>query len=189
MADVKQALCFLPDSYYSYGIHPWKIQNPEMQFALLTEAAFHPSVVALGEAGLDKNSKTPLPQQIEVFLRQAALAEEFGKPLIVHCVKAWGELLAAKKAINPRMRWIVHGFRGNAVLAGQLVDKGFLLSFGERFNREALEVAWPHSLLTETDESEIGIREVYARIANALEISIDLLALTLRESVKKTFSI
>lgn len=189
MADVKQSPCFLPGNYYSCGIHPWNIQKSEVQFALLVEAARHPSVIALGEAGLDKNRETPLQEQLELFTRQAVLAEEIAKPLIIHCVKAWDELLSVKKKIDPAVPWVIHGFRGNGVLAGQLTGKGFMLSFGESFNPEALKVAWPHHLLAETDESPIGIKEVYARIAGALGVPIDLLALTLREKVKEVFSV
>lgn len=186
---IKQSQCFLPGNYYSYGIHPWNIENKELQFGLLTEAAFHPSVIALGEAGLDKNIETPLQEQTDIFTRQAVLAEEFGKPLIIHCVKAWDEMLAVKKELKPRMPWIIHGFRGNGILAEQLVNKGFWLSFGEKHNPEALKAAWPNKLLTETDESAIGIENIYIHIARNLEVPIDLLALTLSRNVKEVFSI
>lgn len=156
---------------------------------LLTEALFDPSVVALGEAGLDKHIETPLSEQIEVFAEQVRLSEEFGKPLIIHCVKAWDELLAVKKDLNPQKPWIIHGFRGNGALAEQLIRKGFLLSFGAKFNPEALPVAWPDHILLETDEADSSIEEVYTDVANALGISIDLLALTLRKNVKETFSV
>ena len=83
--------------------------------------------------------------QKEVFLAQANLAEETHKPLIIHCVKAWADLIACKKAVKPEMPWIIHGFRGNGELASQLVRLGFYLSFGDRFNPSALRA---HGLIS-----------------------------------------
>lgn len=187
--DVRHSLCFLPGCYYSYGIHPWYIEDKDRQLILLTEALFDPTVVALGEAGLDKQIETPMSLQVEVFTEQIKLSEEFRKPLIIHCVKAWDELLAIKKDVQPQMPWIVHGFRGNAIQAQQLIDKGFFLSVGARFNPEVLPVAWPDRLFAETDESDMSIAEIYASMAAALAVSIDLLALTLRKQVKEIFSV
>lgn len=189
LVDLQHSFCFLPGCYYSYGIHPWHIQDKDMQLMLLTEAVLHPSVVALGEAGLDKNIETPLQLQKEVFAEQVKLAEEIGKPLIIHCVKAWDELLAIKKELNPDMPWIIHGFRGNAQLAEQLINKGFRLSFGEKYNPEALRIAWPDHIFAETDESDKSIQEIYDDHAKSLNISIDLLALTLSKNVKEVFSV
>jgi Mg-dependent DNase len=160
-----------------------------MQLTLLTEALFNSSVVALGEAGLDKHIDISLSLQREIFAAQVELSEEFEKPLVVHCVKAWDELLAVKKELKPRKTWVIHGFRGNRMLAEQLVRKGFYLSFGARFNTEALHAAWPNRLLAETDEAETSIEDVYAAIANALNVPIPLLALELRKNVKEVFSI
>ena len=42
-------------NYYSVGIHPWKAGAVrEEEWRLLREAAEHPAVLAIGEAGLDK---------------------------------------------------------------------------------------------------------------------------------------
>ena len=102
-------------------------------------------VVAIGEAGLDTLAESPMDLQKEVFLAQANLAEETHKPLIIHCVKAWADLIACKKAVKPEMPWIIHGFRGNGELASQLVRLGFYLSFGDRFNPS---LCVPHGLIS-----------------------------------------
>ena len=116
----------------SVGIHPWYIyNNVQGQFLRLESAVLCPSVVAVGEAGLDKLSETPLDIQSDVFAKQAALAERSGKPLIIHCVKAWDELIMQRKSMKPRVPWIIHGFRGNGILAQQLLKQGFFLSFRE----------------------------------------------------------
>ncbi|MDH6356334.1 TatD family hydrolase [Parabacteroides sp. PF5-9] len=175
------------NTYYSYGIHPWYIENEKEQIRLLYQQIQQPHVVAIGEAGLDKLAKTDLPVQERIFTKQAVLAEEYKKPLIIHCVKAWTELIAIKKKVNPHMPWIIHGFRGNKELADQLIKHEFYLSFGARFNPSALPIAWPDRLLAETDDREINIRQVYALLAEHLHLSINALSSRLTENVKHIF--
>ena len=140
-------------------------------------------VVAIGEAGLDTLAESPMDLQKEVFLAQANLAEETHKPLIIHCVKAWADLIACKKAVKPEMPWIIHGFRGNGELASQLVRLGFYLSFGDRFNPSALRAAWPDFLFLETDDKSIDIRRVYQNVAEALDIPEEKLRIQIAKNV------
>lgn len=171
-------------AWHSAGIHPWYIYNVKEQLRTLRRLLEEPTVVAVGEAGLDRLAAASMPLQQEVFRAQARLAEEFRKPLIIHCVKAWQELLANKQQLRPSMPWIVHGFRGNSLLAAQLVDKGFYLSFGEKFFVPALQVAWPSHLLAETDEWRGGIRAVYASLSASLQIPEEELALQIESQLK-----
>ena len=136
-----------------------------------------PFVVAIGETGLDKNTvndQDDLSIQKEIFTEHILISEEVKKPLIIHCVKAWDELLHIRKTTKPLMPWIIHGFRGNAILATQLLNAGLYLSFGINHNIEALKAAWDKGrLFTETDNTDVDIREVCSSIANKLNISIN----------------
>lgn len=170
--------------YCSCGIHPWYIGDSSQQFDTLKRWASRPDCVAIGEAGLDKRRGAPMRIQLTLFEVQARLAEEVGKPLLIHSVKAWPELIAAKKRLSPAQPWVIHGFRGNGTLAAQLLDQGFRLSFGARFHPEAARAAWPAWLFAETDEAiAAGIREVYALLAEALEVSPVILAAQLAANV------
>ncbi|MCC8152991.1 MAG: TatD family hydrolase [Tannerellaceae bacterium] len=104
--------------YWSIGIHPWYISGEKQQWQELLESVKCKNVVAIGEAGLDKMSGSPMERQIDIFKKQAFLSEELQKPLLIHCVKAWDELLVVKKQVQPEMPWIIHGFRGNPLQAG-----------------------------------------------------------------------
>lgn len=170
--------------WQSVGIHPWYIYNVRAQGEKLQLLLETMPVAAIGEAGLDKRCNTPMPMQQEAFRRQVQLSERYRKPLIIHCVKAWAELIAVKKEFTPQQPWIVHGFRGNEVLASQLMAQGCYLSFGERFNPLALQAAWPHCLLAETDESTTNIRQVYDGIATTLHITPEELAQQIESQVK-----
>ena len=175
--------------FQSIGIHPWYISNVREQMKILRTKAYQPTIVAIGEAGFDKFAQTSPELQKEAFIAQACLAEEVNKPLIIHCVKAWSELIAEKKEIKPKSAWIIHGFRGNGELADQLIKQGFYLSFGEYYNPEALKKAWPERLYTETDDKEIDIRKIYQQICTSLQIPPDEFASQIRKNVHNIFSI
>jgi TatD DNase family protein len=123
-------------------------------------------MLAIGECGLDKYSTVELRRQITVFEKQIELSEQAEKALIVHCVGRFNELMAMKKSIVPGQRWIIHGFRGKAQLAGQLLNAGCALSFGERFNADSLQITPLSALFAESDESELCIEDIYSKIAS-----------------------
>ncbi|MCI1647341.1 MAG: TatD family hydrolase [Bacteroides sp.] len=182
-----QKLC-----WYSIGIHPWEIRNnpipyPTMKWKTFEKQSRHPQVLAIGEAGLDKRIGTPLPLQKQLFIRQALLAEELCKPLIIHAVKAANELWMLKEQIKPSNPWIIHGFRGNAILAEQYIHHGFYLSFGEYYHQEALCFTPANRLFLETDESSIPITTFYERAAILRGMSTDTLLRIIRENIEKVF--
>ena len=171
--------------YYSAGIHPWYIDKTFIHE--VRKLALLPSVVAIGETGLDKITAAgtdTFKLQQELFMEHIALSEKVKKPLIIHCVKAWDELLHICKSAKPTMPWIIHGFRGKAALAGQLMDAGLYLSFGANHNTDSLKAAWKqHRLLAETDDTNTDIRYVYKQIANNLDITVK----ELSDSIEKIF--
>lgn len=173
--------------YRSYGIHPWHIYNVEEQMEKLKSFVSLKETVAIGEAGLDKMAKTNFEIQKKVFKAQALLSESVKKPLIIHCVKAWQELLTVKKEINPSMPWVIHGFRGKPELAEQLLGHGLYFSFGTKFNPAVLQKAWPNYFFAETDEAGINIQTVYRQIADGLALPMETVAARLAENTTTVF--
>lgn len=172
---------------YSAGIHPWYINNIRQQLDELERLCTHPDIVAIGEAGFDKiRGGTPDVQQ-EAFQIQALLAEKVNKPLIIHCVKAYDEIIKNKKVIKPQVPWIIHGFRGNGKQAEQLLRQGFYLSFGQYFNPKALKVAYPDYLFAETDDADIDIHSVYQQITENLSYPVEETISSLTLNIKKVF--
>ena len=173
--DLREQNCLssvdIAKNIYSAGVHPWYIDKTLIHE--VRKLALLSSVVAIGETGLDKNRGNYL-SQLDIFEEHIRLSEEVMKPLIIHCVKAWDDLLYIKKSLNPSMPWIIHGFRGNENLATQLLNAGMYLSFGIHHNTESLKVAWDQKrLFIETDDTDINIREVYTKIAANLNISLN----------------
>lgn len=154
---------------FSAGIHPWDTEGdiPEEVFAGLEELASRREIVAIGECGVDLQKGGPMFRQLNVFRRQVEISERTGKPLIIHAVKAADMILGLKRDLNPSQPWIIHGFRGKPALAVQLVEKGLYLSFGEKFNPEALKAVPQERILAETDESPLPIREIIKAMSEA----------------------
>lgn len=175
---------------YSVGIHPWQAARAaEADFDRLAECATSGNVLMIGECGIDKLRGGDLPMQMSVLERHIALSEQVCKPLVLHCVRASNELCRLRRVLRPRMPWVVHGFRGNAHVASQLLDAGFYLSYGERFNPEALAITPADRLLAETDESLLPIDEIYRRLAAIRQIEVDEFVRNVEEVVKELLKV
>lgn len=159
--------------YYSCGIHPWYMDDADEQFKRLSDIISQERIVAVGEAGLDKSKGADWDMQLLYFRKQIELAMDAQKPLIIHCVKAWDELILLYKEYKPRNLWIIHGFRGKLQQAEQLIRLGMKLSIGEHFNPEVVKEIPIESIFFETDDSELGIMSICYKISNYYELCID----------------
>ncbi len=163
----------------SIGIHPWEIGcGWQARLQAIEEEATCSNVAAIGECGIDHvRAAASTRLQDEVFRAHAMLAERVQKPLIIHCVKGIDEIIAARKDIAPAQPWIMHGFRGKPQQAMQLARAGMYISLGEHFNASTAKAIPASRLFIESDESAMPIEEIYRRIAQARETSIEELAL------------
>ena len=165
---------------YTYGIHPWFLNesNQINLIGLVESSAGNNNIIAIGEAGFDK-LRGPSPElQRKVFEEQITIADAHKKPVIIHCVRAWEELLAVHKKLKPKTHWLIHGFRGNRELAAQLLLKGMYLSFWFEYSlrpeSSKLFKTLPKSrLFLETDGADVDIRVIYEKVANDMNISVD----------------
>lgn len=175
--------------YTSVGIHPWFLteENAEYQWTTLQKQLSHPTVIAIGEGGLDKLKGPSVDFQIDFLKRQIILSEEKELPIVLHCVKAFNELIQLKKEIHPCQPWIIHGFRGKEALAIDCIRHGFYLSFGECFQENALRVVPLERLFIETDNSDTSIESVYQSIAQVRKITLDELKESIKKNVKEVF--
>lgn len=138
-----------PGAIYSVGWHPWWA---EPNFDWVSALAENSQIAIIGECGIDKlKGVGDLADQIRLTRRHALLAERVGKPLLLHIVGAWSEIIALRREINPAQPWIIHGFRGKPQLAAQLIKAGFHISLGSKFNPLTPASIPPERLLHETD--------------------------------------
>lgn len=178
------------NQYYSCAIHPWDVGKSVISIEDIRKlASEHEKVVAIGECGLDKLTDVPMQKQISAFERHVVLSEELEMPLIIHCVKAWDELLRIYKKYKPKQVWVLHGFRGGASQADQLMKFGFYFSLGEHFNEETLKLIYPDRLLIETDESCINIHSAYGRICSVLSYKKEDILFNVNQNVNEVFNL
>lgn len=139
-----------PGALYSVGWHPWWFLPADMEW--VRRMAGHPQVALIGECGIDRlRGQGSEAEQLALLKEHALLAEAVGKPLIIHCVRAWQQVMALRRQLNPQQPWIIHGFRGKPELARQLLAAGFHISLGPKHD-PALPAAIPADrLLHETD--------------------------------------
>jgi TatD DNase family protein len=181
---------------YTYGIHPWFLNeaNSEEHLLNVKKSATLSQVLAIGEAGFDKLRGPSMELQRRVFEEQVILSENIRKPLIIHCVRAWEELLSVQKKLKPEMPWLIHGFRGNIELAAQLLSKGMYLSFWFDFilrpESSALVKSLPADrIFLETDGADVDISAIYEKVANDLNIEVDKLKSIILKNFETFFSL
>jgi len=141
---------------------------------------------------LDKIIKIDFELQKMFFKQQVILSEKYKKPLIIHCVKAFQEIIELRKSLKPNQIWILHGFNKNGQVAHSLLKNGFILSIGSAIinNKKLQKVVLNISLddiLLETDDSEIPIQEIYQKIANIKNIEVEELQTKIAQNFKRIF--
>jgi TatD DNase family protein len=113
----------------SVGLHPHDAINGIESIIPLLEAGF-PSVVAVGECGLDYHyDHSPRHVQRAVFADQIAMAKTYGLALIVHTREAWDDTFDILKAEGMPERTVFHCFTGGAPEAEQALGMGASISF------------------------------------------------------------
>ena len=155
----------------------------------LSRIAESPQLLAIGECGLDKLTDTPIDIQITIFKQQIEIAENSKKPMIIHCVKAFNELIKLRKETAARQEWIIHGFRGKPQLATELIQHGFRISIGHKFNPETARIIPLYRLFLETDDSNIDIETVYRQIAEIRQIPENELIISIGTNFSELFDL
>ncbi len=180
----------------SVGIHPWHLS--ENSYAQLLKKLIIsvrlPNMIAVGEAGFDKLRGPSFDLQKSAFEAQVTISEEVRKPLIIHCVKAWGELISEHKKLKPVMPWLVHGFRGSSELAGQLLSRGMYISYWFDFalrpeSARLINTIPVGRMFLETDGADTDIRAIYNKVSRDLAITVEELKAILLANFKTFFNL
>ena len=145
------AMTMRPDALYSVGIHPWQLPDEET-WQWVERMALHSQVVMIGECGIDRlRSPLTIDRQEQWLLRHIALSERVEKPLLLHIVRAYAEILRIHRITGIHQPWIIHGFRGKIALATQLLAAGFHLSLAANAPTALLDIIPPDRLHRESD--------------------------------------
>lgn len=186
----------LGNTYFSAGLHPWHISGDYSLIVFkLKSLVGNSKLLAIGEAGLDKNVVIPLTEQKRALEMQLHYSEKYKLPVILHIVKAYSDIIALRAENEYSQPWIVHGFVKSKELADQLIGKGFYLSLGASLmneNSSSVELIKNIDLskvFFETDDNkDYSIVDIYRRAAQIRNIPLEDLIEQIENNFKKVFS-
>lgn len=183
----------LPQNYFSVGLHPKDIsENFERDLDKNQEISKNPHCIAMGECGLDALVNIDEQLQEKIFEAQILWANEIQKPVIVHCVRRFSQLLKFQKIAKTPM--IIHGFNKKKSIADELLKKGFYLSFGKAIlYNEALQNVVENipldKIFLETDADDIEVEEIYHQLAKIKKIELEILKNQIEKNIEEVFRI
>ncbi|MES2567210.1 MAG: TatD family hydrolase [Bacteroidota bacterium] len=178
---------FYTSTYFSVGIHPWDARI-EVNWNDFEKLLQHENCLAIGECGLDKLKGPDLKIQKDIFLIQLVLAVKHNKPVIIHCVKAFDELIDMCENYQMKIPIIIHGFNKSSQLAIQLIDHGFLISLNHsvfsKGNFDSKEIPMQKVFLETDTHSDLSIEKMYKEAAQFFNVEID----NLKEKIYLNFT-
>lgn len=141
------------------GLHPHDASRLDDEWEMLVALASDPTVVAIGETGLDFYYRhSPADTQEAAFRRHIALAKQLDCTLVIHTRDAWADTFRILHDDGPPARTVFHCFTGGPDEARTALDLGASLSFSGVVSfrnahdvRAAAAVTPLSRLLVETD--------------------------------------
>jgi TatD DNase family protein len=155
--------------------HPWTTTSilSELEEKVIRSHLHHQNCLGLGEIGLDKVKGPPIAEQITILRQLLGIASDEKKSVVLHCVRAFDEMIALKKEFGGIEKWAIHGFAKHPDLAKQLIQHGFYLSLNVAKLKHPLDLLSSiplNKLFLETDDSEELIEENYLCAAKCLKM-------------------
>lgn len=168
------------NKFVSAGLHPWDIGkcNHLQAIKTLKKWCNDGMISAVGEIGLDHCTEADAKTQADLFTQQLQMAQKKGLPAIIHCVKAYSDILQILNSEKPTIPIIFHGFTGNCTTMHQLERHNVYFSFGKRLltcknAQSSLANANYSRIFFETDNDDISISNIYNFAANIMNVDID----------------
>lgn len=181
--------------YLSIGFHPWHLEKrySEEAWKSFEKDSKKDTILAIGEAGLDKIKGAPMPLQIEAFERQVDWAAQIQKNIIVHNVRASEEVWHVLKTYKGKLQAIMHAFRRNKKVAKRFLDQGHYLSFGhpllfDENLQEVLRYIPKDRFFLETDGFDgVYIDALFKKAATILQVSKETVSLQVFDNFNTLF--
>lgn len=183
------------EGLFTIGLHPWDTERREAREWVEERLEAYlrlPNCLALGEVGLDRLRGASLPLQIDLLTLQLSIAARFAKPVVLHCVRCWSELIALFRRLKYPFPVAIHGFRASSEILSQCVAEGWYISLGIDKRGEVVHNAHLvpiERLLLETDDQPDSIDSVCAQVAAARGVSVVTLAKEVCANTNRFFSL
>lgn len=166
---------------FSTGIHPKLIDNTFAQkFQIVKHLASLPNCAAIGECGIDVFSSATVAEQKETFIKHLHLAQQFSKPVIIHCVRAYSEIISALNATRFSLPVVMHSYNGNIQTSQQLIRReNIYFSFSDKCltpncsASKSLDIIPLERIMIETDNSSSPLKPIISLIAENKRVGED----------------
>lgn len=146
------------------GIHPWEADKADCAaLAALESAVAADRRAGVGETGLDRLKSRTITDSMRLAYRaQLEIAARYGRPVVLHGAKCWGETLKAAKEFAGRIpAFLFHGFSRSGGLLPEIAAMNGFVSIGpailndraENYRRLAAEIP-ENLLLVESDATD-----------------------------------
>ncbi|MCD7962811.1 MAG: TatD family hydrolase [Rikenellaceae bacterium] len=171
---------------FSAGIHPRNTNNATDSDLSIFENKTD-NLLAIGEIGLDFSIKTlDKEKQLYWFEKQLRIATELQLPVIIHCVKAYYEVIRLLKKY-PLSTVIFHSFIGNNEIYSQINKNRYFISLSQKSLRSTktmniLKNVDVNYLFIESDEKD-NIFDTYLTVSAIIDINPE----KFREIIYKNF--
>ncbi len=175
------------------GIHPWWIDYFDpLDKDKIAQILLNENILCIGEIGLDRSFREiDFSRQVDFFEFQLEVAiRREDKFIIIHCVRAYQEILNSVKKVGYKGKLVFHDYNGNDEMTQKLVDLGHYFSYGNMlFKKESkamssLKYIPLKRLFIETDDQfEFSIQDAYSEASSFLEVE----TLSLIEQCMKNF--
>lgn len=186
----------------------------EFEYDAYLELARDPRVVAIGEVGLDYHHfeegddvgamKAEQKRVLREFVR---LANEVGKPMIIHCWDAYDDLLELFDSHVPEKSGVIHSFIGSHKTAGKFLERGWhigingIATYSDSYDRLIREVPLER-IVIETDCPYLApgphkgernepslVRLVAEKVASVKGVSFDEVARVTTDTARRMFGV
>ncbi len=163
--------------FFSAGLHPSAITGHwQEDLERVKRLSLEKNCLAVGECGLDSLIETSYQLQKKVFEEQVRWAEEIRKPVIIHCVRRYPEIIELCRGIS--VAKVIHGFNRKLSLAKELIAEGFYLSFGNALLhsvslQQTVRELPLERIFLETDDKELQISNLYETLAFIKQLPLE----------------
>lgn len=145
--------------YPALGLHPWFIEETEIENSLEFMKSHIDEAIAIGEVGLDyhKRVKEKADKDLQKHVLESILrlAQAHGKPALIHSRYAWRDALSAVEEAGIE-KAVFHWYTGTSSVLRDIIADGYYISvtpsveYHEEHRRAVKEVPLERMLL-ETD--------------------------------------
>jgi len=150
----------------SFGLHPWFLPERSKNWEEGLRDYLTQTSCAVGEVGLDLwMLNSDLQLQKKILRTHFELAAEFRRPITIHCLRAWSELLELLPTVPiPDCGFLLHSYSGPAHMIDKFLPfgayfsfSGYFLSRGKEPKAQTFREVPYDRLLVETDAPDMPL--------------------------------